>query len=215
MPTRRWATEGDAAMFITLDGIDGAGKSTQIALLCRWLQDHGQTVEAVRDPGSTEAGEAIRRLLLDSDLPMHRRAEALLYMAARCQLVEQRIRPALNAGRVVVSDRFLLANVVYQSVGTGEPLVRLWRLGHIATGGLRPDVTLLLDLPADVALSRLQRPADRMEARGVDYLRQVRDGFLQQLPRSSPCTAVIDATEPVEQMHQRIVQHIQPLLNQL
>ena len=201
-------------MFITLDGIDGGGKATQIELLCRWLRDQGHQVEAVRDPGSTEAGEAIRQLLLSGDLAMHRRTEALLSMAARCQLVQQRIRPALDAGRIVVSDRFLLANVVYQSVGIGEPVVRLWRLGHIATGGLRPDLTLLLDLPAETALARLQRPTDRMESRGVEYLRQVRTGFLQYLPRSSRHSAVVDATATVQQMHERIVQHVQRLLEQ-
>lgn len=199
-------------MFITLDGIDGAGKSTQIGMLCQWLRDRGCAVESVRDPGSTAPGEAIRGLLLDSDLEMHRRTEALLYMAARSQLVEERIRPALLTDTVVVSDRFLLANVVYQSVGGNEQPDLLWRLGDIATAGLKPDLTILLDLPAEQAFERLTGPADRMESRGVDYLEQVRAAFREQLPRSGPQTAIIDATQSIESMHQAIVAAVECLL---
>lgn len=200
-------------MFITLDGIDGAGKSTQIELLCEWLKKRVDAVVSLRDPGSTAPGEAIRALLLDSDLEMHRRTEALLYMAARCQLVEQRIRPALGSGAVVVSDRFLLANVVYQSVGGEERPEQLWQLGEIATGGLKPDLTILLDLPARLALARLTGPADRMEARGIDYLEQVRGAFRAELPHSSPHSLIVDATQSLEAMHQAIVASIEPLLS--
>jgi dTMP kinase len=200
-------------MFIAMDGIDGAGKSTQIARLRDWLAQQGQTVEAVRDPGSTAPGEAIRGLLLDSDLTMHRRTEALLYMAARCQLVEERIRPALAAGSTVLSDRFLLANVVYQTAGTDVPPASLWELGRIATGGLRPDLTLLLDLPAEVALGRLTGPADRMESRGLAYMEAVRKGFLEQLPHSSAHTAVIDAETSIDAMHEQIVEAVTQCLS--
>ena len=183
-------------MFIHLDGIDGGGKSTQISLLqSRLSQETGRQVICVRDPGSTAAGEAIRKLLLDSDLEMHRRCEALLYMAARSQLVEERIRPALQDGSIVISDRFLLANVVYQSVGGGEDPEVLWELGEIATGGLRPDLTILLDLPVEVSMERIQRPVDRMESRGEEYMRRVREGFLAHLSRSGLKSVVVDATE--------------------
>jgi dTMP kinase len=136
-------------MFITLDGIDGSGKSSQIGMLCEYLEAQGNEVLRVRDPGGTAPGEAIRSLLLDSELNMHRRCEALLFLAARSQLVEEQIRPALDAGKIVVSDRFLLANVVYQSIGSDLQPDDLWRVGEWAGGGLRPDLTLLLDMPAD------------------------------------------------------------------
>ncbi|WP_203328852.1 dTMP kinase [Candidatus Laterigemmans baculatus] len=191
-------------MFIAFDGIDGAGKSTQITRLVEALQAAGRDVVSVRDPGSTAAGEAIRALVLDSDLEMHRRCEALLYMAARSQLVEERIRPALAAGQIVVSDRYLLANVVYQSAGGGEAAELLWQLGEVAISGVRPDLTVLLDLPADVALSRLDRPADRMEARGVEYLTAVREGFRKQLPRASQRTLIVDAAQSIEAMAEAI-----------
>jgi len=196
-------------MFITLDGIDGGGKSTQVARLCDFLRDAGHRVVAVRDPGGTPTGEAIRSLLLDSDLSMNRRSEAMLFMAARGELVHRIIRPAIADGAVVVSDRFLLANVVYQSIAsdaeTGElATADLWRIGQWATGGLRPDITLLLDLPADVAMSRIDRPADRMESRGIDYLASVRQAFLSQLPHSSDQTCVIDASQPPDQVQEAI-----------
>ncbi|MGV3486438.1 MAG: dTMP kinase [Planctomycetaceae bacterium] len=192
-------------MFITLDGIDGAGKSSQVALLCDHLESQGERVLRVRDPGGTPAGEAIRSLLLDSDLTMDRRCEALLFLAARSQLVESQIRPALQAGTIVVSDRFLLANVVYQSIGSDLQPDDLWRVGEWASGGLRPDLTLLLDMPAEAAMARLDRPKDRMESRGKDYLEAVRLAFLVQLPRAAHSTAIIQADRPLEEIHQEIL----------
>jgi len=196
-------------MFITLDGIDGGGKSTQVARLCDFLRDAGHHVVAVRDPGGTPTGEAIRSLLLDSDLSMNRRSEAMLFMAARGELVHRVIAPAIADGAVVVSDRFLLANVVYQSIASDAKAGDLstddlWHIGQWATGGLRPDITLLLDLPADVAMSRIDRPADRMESRGVEYLASVRQAFLSQLPRASLQTCVIDASQSPDEVHQAI-----------
>lgn len=206
-------------MFISLDGIDGGGKSTQAARLCAALRDRGYDVLAVRDPGGTATGEAIRSLLLDSRLAMHRRAEAMLFMAARCELVEGLIRPALRAGKVVVSDRFLLANVVYQSTHLDEscsnPLSadELWRVGEWAAGGLRPDLTLLLDLPAEVALRRIDRAADRMESRGLPYLESVRQAFLRELPRAAIHTLAIDAAASADQIHSQIFDCVDRLLS--
>ena len=195
-------------MLITLDGIDGGGKSTQLARLSEYLRQAGTSVLTVRDPGGTPTGEAIRGLLLDSQLSMHRRCEAMLFMAARCELVQSQIRPALEAGQVVLSDRFLLANVVYQSVGGALSADELWNIGDWANGGLRPDLTLLLDLPAEEALSRIDRPTDRMESRGLAYLQAVREAFLQQLPRAARHTAVIDAAQAPDQVHEQIVRAI-------
>jgi dTMP kinase len=192
-------------LFIAIDGVDGTGKSTQIRLLVEHLAAAGHPVLAVRDPGTTVAGEAIRKLVLDSDLEMHRRCEALLYMAARSQLVEEKIRPALAAGTWVVSDRYLLANVVYQSVGGSESTDMLWRLGEIAVAGVRPDLTILLDMPAKLAMQRIDRPADRMESRGIDYLESVRQAFLTQVAHSGSRYVIIDATQSIEAMQSELV----------
>ena len=135
---------------------------------------------------------------------MHRRCEALLYMAARSQLVEEQIRPALEAGKIVVCDRFLLANVVYQSVSGGESAETLWQLGVIATGGLVPDLTLVLDIPAEQAMARIDRPADRMESRGVAYMEAVRQGFLREVEHVGGRHAVVDATRGLEEVADRV-----------
>jgi dTMP kinase len=179
-----------AGQLITLDGIDGVGKSTQIDRLSEHLNSSGHNVLNVRDPGSTEIGIKLRELLLDSDLELHRRTEAMLFMASRCEMIETIIRPALRSGQTVVSDRFLLANVVYQSVSNqGGPTEvdaeTLWQLGRLSTGGLDPDITLLLDMPAKSALARLDRATDRMEERGEVYMESVRQAFLEQ--RNSAC----------------------------
>ena len=181
---------------ITVDGIDGVGKSTQIAAIVDFLSKRGHDVLSVRDPGSSDIGKALRAILLESDIEMHARTEAMLFMASRCEMVEQTIRPALMSGRTVISDRFLLANVVYQSVGGQVSPDLLWSLGEIANGGCRPDVTILLDMPAEDAMKRIDGPADRMESRGVEYMEQVRQAFLKQLWRSSETTLLINANQP-------------------
>ncbi len=189
------------APLIAVDGIDGVGKSTQIQAIAGLLQRRQRHVLLTRDPGSSEIGSKIREILLETRLNMHRRTEAMLFMASRCEMVETVIRPALLSGTCVVSDRFLLANVVYQSVGgetSGVTPELLWQLGTLANGGLRPDLTVLLDMPAATAIKRLRRPVDRMESRGEAYLEAVRQAYLRQLPHASEQTLVLDADRPIE-----------------
>jgi dTMP kinase len=204
-------------MFITLDGIDGSGKTTQASLLSELLVNLGLDVVHTRDPGSTIAGDVIRNLLLNSDTPLHRRSEAMLFMAARSELVEEIIIPSLRARKVVVSDRFLLANIAYQ--GCQNPQDRnflkstdLWLSGIWASAGLIPDLTLLLDLPAEIAIDRLTQPKDRFERRGKQYLEQVRLAFLDELPRSAKKTYVLDASLPSDEVHKTISSIVIPAL---
>lgn len=198
---------------ITLDGIDGVGKSTQIKRLTSYLQSRGHDVVALRDPGSTPIGTKLRELLLESTLEMHRRTEAMLFMASRCEMIETTIRPALASGKTVVTDRFLLANVVYQSVGGEAPADLLWEMGQLANGGLKPTITLLLDMPASEAIKRFDGPADRMEKRGVDYLESVRAAFLEQLPHSSPHTVVINAAQDEDAVANAIINAVDQVLS--
>jgi dTMP kinase len=186
-------------MFYSFDGIDGAGKSTQMELFCAWLAERGQRVVTCRDPGSTSLGEAIRSLLLDRhDLSIGRRAEAFLYMAARAQLVEQTIRPALERGETVVCDRFLLANVVYQGHAGGLDVAELWRIGQLATGGLEPDLTFVLDLAPEAAAKRIDRRLDRMESQGDEFRRRLRDGFRTEAARRPDKIKLIDADRAID-----------------
>jgi dTMP kinase len=192
--------------FFTFDGVDGAGKSTQIELFVQWLKSLGHNVVTCRDPGTTAVGEKLRSILLEStdETPISPRSEALIYMAARAQLVHEIIRPALEAGKVVVSDRFLLANVVYQGYGFGMDVNSLWRVGDFATGELNPTKTILLDMDVSAAAARRTGKADRMEKRNLEYFEKLRAGFLTESKRRPDEIAVIDASQSIERIHQDI-----------
>jgi dTMP kinase len=187
-------------MFFSFDGIDGVGKSTQARLFCDALREQKYEVVACRDPGSTPLGERIRELLLthDAGTPIDVRSEMLLYMAARAQLVEEVIRPALEAGKIVVSDRYLLANVVYQGHAGGLDSEAVREVGRIATGGTLPDCVFLLDMEPAAANHRLDRPLDRMESQGEDYRRRLREGFLAEIAHGEGRIHVIDAARPID-----------------
>ena len=198
-------------MFISLDGVDGAGKSTQIKLLCDALTARGHQVSQFRDPGSTKLGEAVREILLHrEDIPLANTAEMLLYMACRAQLVNEQLSPALQSGQTVVCDRFLLANVVYQGSASGLDVEALWSVGNCATGGLSPDKTIVLDLDPEVAFTRIQRGQDRLEKRGLDYFRKVRNGFLTEVKKLGPPSRyrVVDASQSIESVHQQILEYV-------
>ena len=200
-------------MFFSFDGVDGVGKSTQIRLLAEELRRQGRTVLTCRDPGSTALGERLRDILLNHHgTPIHRRSEMLLYMAARAQLVEEVIRPALAAGQTVISDRFLLANVVYQGHGGGLSADDVWRVGEVTIAGVMPRLVFLLDMPAERAALRIQRQPDRMEAQGLDYLERVRQGFLTEAARFPDQIAVISADQPIEAIHAAVLAAAQRVL---
>jgi dTMP kinase len=198
--------------FISLDGLDGTGKSTQCRLLADWLRGRGLAVEQCADPGGTAIGAVVRDLLLHHRQEMALPCEALLFMASRAQLTAEVIRPALAAGRVVVCDRFLLANVVYQGHAGGLDVERLWDLGRFATGGLEPDLTLVLDLSPEAALARRGRPPDRLESRDSSFHERVRAGFLAEARRRPERIRIVEASGSVAGIHQRIVQEVERVL---
>jgi dTMP kinase len=192
-------------MFISFDGGDGTGKSTQVELFCEWLRQSGRQVLSCRDPGSTQLGEAVRQLLLHRhDLSIHRRSEMLLYMTARAQMVEEVIRPALQDGKIVVSDRYLLSNVAYQGYGGGLDVETLWEIGRIATGDLMPDLTVVLDIPPEAAASRINRQLDRMEQQGAEFHRRVREGFLAEAAKRPSEIVVVNAANSIEAVQTEI-----------
>ena len=165
--------------FFVLDGPDGGGKTTQVARLAAWLKGGGREVVTCRDPGGTALGERTREILLARNtVPLSVRAEMLLYMASRAQLVEEVIAPALAAGRVVVSDRYLLANIVYQGSAGGLIEEEIALVGMVATSGLMPDLTLVLDIAPQAAAARVGLPRDRIEDRPLFYHERVRAGYL-------------------------------------
>ncbi len=192
--------------FISVDGIDGGGKSTQIKLLQAWYEDRGRKTRILRDPGGTTLGESLREILLHrQDIPLDMTSEMLLYMASRAQLVAEVVRPALDSGEVVIADRYLMANVAYQGWAGGIAPDTVWQVGLVATGGLLPDLTFLLDLPPQIGLARIQGGMDRLESRGLPYMEKVRDGFLQEAKSRDVPTHIIDAQAGVDEVHAQIV----------
>jgi dTMP kinase len=199
----REMTRPGRGFFLVLDGPDGGGKTTQAAALAAWLVARGRDMTTCRDPGGTALGDRLRELLLArASSPFGLRAEMLMYMASRSQLVDEVVRPALARGEVVVSDRFLLANIVYQGFAGGLGVEAVGAVGRVATGGLLPDLTILLDVPPDLARARVGRARDRMEDRPSAYHERVREGFLRaaEAARAGACTyypapvVVVDAT---------------------
>jgi dTMP kinase len=186
-------------MFFSFDGVDGGGKTTQLGRFCDWLRSRGHDVVACRDPGSTTLGEAVRRILLDShSTPIARRSEMLLYMSARAQLVAEVVAPALEQGKTVVSDRFLLANVVYQGHAGGLDVDGVWQVGRVATAGVEPDLTFVLDVPDAEAALRMNRPLDRMERQGTAFRAALRAGYLAEAARRPERIVVIDASRSID-----------------
>ena len=192
--------------FITFEGVDGAGKSTHIAAFADTLRQLGKTVITTREPGGTTLGEQLRELLLHQ--PMHLETEALLMFAARREHLAQLIGPALTRGEWVISDRFTDASFAYQGGGRGLSLEKLDQLEHWVQGDLQPDLTLLFDVPLDVARARLQRSRDpdKFEQEQEEFFARVRQVYLQRAAQFPQRIRVIDATRPIDQIRAELDQ---------
>ena len=192
-------------MFVAFEGVDGAGKSTQVRLLGEHLERSGREVVICREPGGTSLGEELRRILLDPGSgDLQPEVEVLLFMAARAQLCNKVIRPELEAGKVVISDRFLWSSVVYQGVVGGLGVEEVLSIGRVATRGLLPDLTFLVDLDPAASHSGLD-DGDRMESRGIEFQRRVREGFLALAEEFKDSFILIDGGASIEQVHQQVL----------
>jgi dTMP kinase len=183
-------------MFITLEGPEGSGKTSQVPHLVEFLRERGYVVFPTREPGGTSIGEQIRAVIHDlKNVEMHPRTETLLYQAARAQIVEQAIRPRLAAGEIVLSDRYADSTIAYQGYGHQQDLEQVRGLIRYATGGLVPDLTILLDLDVEVGLKRKthQDEWNRLDAYTVDFHRRVRMGYLEMVKQEPTRWAVVDA----------------------
>lgn len=203
-------------LFVTIEGCEGAGKSTQAALLADKLEESGREVLLTREPGGTAISEKIRAILLDTGhSEMAHRVELLLYLASRAQLVEEVVRPALERGWVVISDRFHDSTLAYQGGARNLDIDRAAVLNEFATGGLVPDVTFLLDLPAEQGMERKNNDgdsADRMEGQGIGFHARVREAFLELARREPDRIVVLDAGRPVDELASEIAGRVTELL---
>ena len=201
------------SLFVTFEGPEGGGKTTQVRRLAAYLQDQGCHVLTTREPGGTPIGDRVRSILLD---PLHTemepQAEFLLFSAARAQHVAQVIRPHLERGGVVLCDRYADASLAYQGYGYQLDLDALQAITRFATGGLVPDLTFCLDLPVDVGLRRKAQGAgdawNRMEQKQVDFHHRVRAGYLAMAAREPARWVVIDATRTVDEVQATLRQHL-------
>jgi len=200
-------------IFITLEGIEGSGKTTQAARLRDYLVGRGLDVIVTREPGGSPIAEKIRKILLDpSNKEMVPLAELFLYEASRTQHVAEIIAPALAAGKCVICDRFFDASTAYQGGARGIDTRAVERLNLLATGGRKPDLTIVLDLPADSGLKRLGRSLDRLESESMEFHRRVREGYLLIAAGEPERVKVVDASGTIDDISLRIEQLVETWL---
>lgn len=190
-------------MFVSFEGIDGCGKSTQVNLLVKYLEEKGIPYIKVREPGGTHLGERIRELLINQE--MCARSELLLFLASRAQLVESVIKPALKNGKIVIADRFAHSSVAYQGCGRelGSETVKI--LNDFATDKTYPDIVFYIDVPVDVAMERMKNQhKDRIEKEGKEFWESIRNCYLK-MAKENENFVIIDGTRTIEEIHREIV----------
>jgi len=204
-------------VFITFEGIEGCGKSTQAKLLCQWFLDRGREVVLTREPGGTPAAEELREFILKvRDEPFPPFSELALYIAARGFHAENLIKPALKEGAVVICDRFSDSTLAYQGYGRGLNIKLIEEMNREATGGLKPDITFLLDIPVEVAFERIrERRKDRLERENSDFHKRVREGFLKIAEKERDRIVVIDGTKSPEEVFKEILKALKERLGAL
>lgn len=208
-----------AGIFITLEGVEGSGKTTQAALLAEELRRRGRRVTLTREPGGTRAGEAIRAIFLDPAVSLNVAAELLLVLSDRAQHVREKLRPALDAGEIVISDRYSDSTTAYQGYGRGFDLQLLAELNRLASDGIQPNLTVVLDCPAETGLSRTRARArggargyDRFEGEQIDFHRRVREGFLTIARAEPERVRVIDSTRELATVRTEILLAVERLM---
>ena len=199
--------------FITFEGAEGSGKSTQAALLVEYLRSKKLPIMLLREPGGVKISENIRQLLLDvKNTGMGDECETLLYMAARAQMVKEVLEPQLRASRIVLCDRFLDSTIAYQGYGNGIDTKTIELLGHFATRGIVPDLTILFDIAPEKGLSRAGKDKDRIESRSLEYHKRVRHGYLELSKKYPSRIKVIKVDADVEEIFKRVKVYIDALL---
>lgn len=205
-----------AGLFVTFEGGDASGKTTQIGLLADWLKKQGRTVLVTREPGGSDLGNELRDIVLHRRGFIAPRAEALIYAADRAHHIHEVVRPALERGEVVLQDRYLDSSVAYQGAGRVLDPSEVREVSLWATEGLMPDVTVLLDVPADIGLTRQaseERAYDRLEAEALEFHERVRDSYLAIAQENPDRVVVIDGTAAIDEVHRAVLERVSQALD--
>ena len=192
-------------LFITFEGSDGCGKTTQIKLLNEYLINSGHKTLVTREPGAIGLGEKIRDILLNYDGDVSPNCESFLFLADRAQHIDCIIKPALAEGKFILCDRHTDSTVAYQGYGRGLDIERINYLNNLATGGLKPDLTIVFDIDAETSLKRVGQNKDRMESAGADFFNRVRNGYLEIAEKEPQRVKVINAADTIENIHKKVM----------
>ena len=195
-------------LFITFEGTDGCGKTTQIELLKKYLEEKGYKVVLTREPGARGLGEKLREILLNYDGEVSSNCESFLFLADRAQHIDMLIKPAIERGEVVLCDRHTDSTVAYQGYGRGLDLDQIRMLNDIATNGVKPDMTFVFDIDIETAQERVGKTKDRMESAGVEFFKRVRQGYLEIAKSEPERVKVLDATQTIDDISGQVKEYI-------
>lgn len=198
-------------LFITFEGADGCGKTTQIELLDRYLQNEGFKTLLTREPGAKGLGEKLREILLNYEGEVSSNCESFLFLADRAQHVDCIIKPALKEGRIVLCDRHTDSTLAYQGFGRGLDLERINFLNNIVAGGLKPDLTIVFDIDIETSMKRVGKNKDRMESAGVEFFNRVREGYLEIAKNEPKRVKVINSADSIENIHKKVLELVKNL----
>lgn len=198
----------EKGLFITFEGADGCGKSTQMKLLSEYLKEQGHDVVLTREPGGKGLGEKVREILLNYDGEVSDRCESFLFLADRAQNIDIIVNPSVNAGKIVLCDRHTDSTVAYQGYGRGLDIDKIKMLNNLATNGKKPDLTFVFDIDTETSMKRVGKDKDRMESAGIEFHNRVREGYLKIAEQEPDRIKVIDATKSIEEIHKEIIEII-------
>ncbi len=198
-------------LFITFEGPDGCGKTTQMNLLAQYFEKKGKKVVLTREPGGKGLGEKVREILLNYNGEVSDRCESFLFLADRAQNIDIIVKPAVEKGEIVLCDRHIDSTVAYQGYGRGLDLNEINILNNLATGGKKPDLTLVFDVDVETSMKRVGKEKDRMESAGIDFHNRVRNGYLELAKQEPTRIKVLDATKTIEEIHEKVVEIVEKL----
>mgnify|MGYP004508631147 FL=1 len=199
-------------LFITLEGADGCGKTTQLNLLKEYLTSRGYEIVVTREPGGKGLGEKLREILLNYDGEVSDRCEAFLYLADRAQNIDTIIKPAINSGKIVLCDRHTDSSVAYQGYGREQNIDNINMLNELAVNGVHPDLTIVFDIDTETSMARVGAEKDRLESAGIEFHKRVRNGYLEIAKKNPQRIKVVDASQTIEDVQRDVIKIVEEVL---